>query len=382
MNVTIISVSNRSDLRRFIDLPPQLYQGFDEYEPPMRLDRVMLLDPRKGAFFKRGKAQYWLALQNGKLVGRISAQIGQDTMVGVPLQTGMFGCLDTIDDRQVVASLIVKAEHWLTERGCKHILGPMLLDMNGEPGLLIEGFSEPAMILTPWHPPYLQAHLEELGFEKWRDLHSWRLNTQTHRPEKISKPLRVKKRRSDFTVRPINRRSMDHDIQTLVKLFNDGWRDNWGFLPLSEEDLHDLKSPLAYLLPPDAGKVVEIGGEPVAIMLSIPNMFELTAGIAPTPSVAGWLRLGLRALRFRPKSGRILLLGISSRLRYSAAGAAIVLIIIDEMVDLYMSTKPDWVEAGWILEDNDAMIKIIVRHGFYRNRIFRLFGKPLLQQKD
>ncbi|MCL4675295.1 MAG: hypothetical protein KJZ59_04540, partial [Pararhodobacter sp.] len=113
MSLTVIPVAGRRALRRFIDLPPLLYRACPGYEPPMRMDRAMLLDPRKGAFFKRGTARYWLAWRDGVPVGRISAQISPDRPVGVPDGAGMFGCLDAIDDPGVVAALIDAAEGWL-----------------------------------------------------------------------------------------------------------------------------------------------------------------------------------------------------------------------------------------------------------------------------
>lgn len=376
MTLTVTPVDSRRDLRRFIDLPPKLYRDFPSYEPPMRMDRAMLLDPRKGAFFQRGTAQYWLAWRDGQPVGRISAQISPDQPVGVPEGAGMFGCLDAIDNPEVVAALIGAAEAWLRERGCRDAFGPFVLNMNGEPGLLVEGFDQPPMTMTPWHPRYLRAHLEALGYAKWRDLHSWTVNVRDVDGAQLRQSMRLTQRGADIKARPITRRTLRADLPVLRDLYNDGWHDNWGHVPLTLADLQGL-TLLAPFMPPQAGLVFEIDGEPVAIQLAIPNMFELTRGLGPVPSPLGWLRLGWRALRFRPRSGRIILLGIAARLRFTAAGAAIMLRLMDELIGQQQELDLDTVDGGWVLEDNIALTRFLVRYNFAVTRTFRIFGKTL-----
>ncbi|MCB1404703.1 MAG: hypothetical protein KDK01_00180 [Rhodobacteraceae bacterium] len=376
MTLTVTPVETRRALRRFIDLPPVLYRWFPDYEPPMRMDRTMLLDPRKGAFFRHGTVQYWLAWRDGVPVGRISAQMSPDRPVGVPEDTGMFGCLDTIDDPEVVAALIAAAEAWLAARGCRHAFGPFLLNMSGEPGLLIDGFDRPPMTMTPWHPPYLRAHLETLGYAKWRDLHCWTLDLRTVDGAALGRSLRLDRRRTDITSRAITRRTLRADLPLLRDLYNDGWRDNWGHVPLTLRDMQGLRL-LAPYLPRQAGRVFELGGKPVAVLLAIPNMFELTRGLGPKPSLLGWLRLGWRALRFRPRSARIVMLGIAEQLRFSAAGAAIMLAMMDELLAEQRTLDLDAIDGGWVLENNVALTRFLDRYNFTTTRIFRIFGKQL-----
>jgi len=376
MTLKVIPVHSRRDLGRFIDLPPKLYRGFPSYEPPMRMDRVMLLDPRKGAFFRRGTVQYWLAWRDGVPVGRISAQISPERPVGVPEGTGMFGCLDAIDDPEVIAALTGAAEAWLVARGCRHVSGPFLLNINGEPGLLIDGFDQPPMTMTPWHAPYLRAHLETLGYTKWRDLHSWTLNLRDVDGPALRQSMRLAQRGAGIVARPVTRRKLKADLPILRDLYNDGWSDNWGHVPLTLDDMKGL-TVMAPFLASKPGRVFEMRGEPVAIELTIPNMFELTRGLGPRPSPSGWLRLGWRALRFRPRSGRIILLGIAARLRFSAAGAAIMLRMMDELIDQQQDLDFDYVDGGWVLEDNVALTRFLVRYNFAVTRTFRIFGKAL-----
>ncbi len=374
--ITIVPVSGRRLLRQFIDLPAVLYRDTPAYEPPLHLDRARLLDPRRSAFCRRGIVQYWLAFRGPRPVGRISAQIAHDRPVGVPENSGMFGCLDAIDDREVVVELVNVAEEWLRAKGCIHVHGPYMLDMLGEPGLLVHGYERPPLPQTPWHPPYLRDHVEALGYAKWQDVSYWGLDLRQHDVSRLGEKMRLKERHPRLSVRRVTWRSLRKDMPLLRDIFNDGWGNNWGHVPLTLEDMHGLKL-IAPLLPPEAGRIIELDGQPAAIYIAIPNTYELTHGLGPHPSPLGWLRLLWRLLRFKPKSGLILLLGISSRLRFSAASAAIILTMIDEMITSQEALGIDWVEGGWVLEDNTALTKLMARFNFTIARTYRIYRKSL-----
>ncbi len=370
-------VSDRADLRSFIDLPPRIYRGLRGFEPPLRMDRDMLLNPRSSAFWKHGKVRYWLALRDGQPVGRISAQIDPNLPVGIPAGAGMFGSLDAVDDPEVVRLLIEAAEEWLADQGCTNIFGPCTLDMNDEPGLLVEGAEQPTMTLCPWHPPYLGRLVERCGYERLRDLHNWRLDLKGAPLLSNDARRRLSDRIAGLTSRTPTRNSYARDIAILCDVYNDGWRNHWGFIPLAPVDLDGLDVLMKWLVAPEAFRIVELDGEPVAVMLLIPNLFELTAGLSPSPGLSGWLRLAWRAMTHRFRSGRIIVVGLVSRLQGTVVGSAIAALMVDELVASQTVLKGEWVEAGWVLENNTALIPILERFGFQRNKTFRIFGKTL-----
>jgi hypothetical protein len=164
MSQSIECVRTRAQLGRFVTLPRLLYDGMPGYVAPLDHERYQLLDPRKSPFFTHGYAAYWVASRNGKPVGRISAQIDLAAEGPDAAAIGMFGCLDAIDDRDVVAALLGTAEDWLRRHGRRIARGPFLLSINGETGLLIEGQTRPPMTLMPWHPPYLADLVRAAGY--------------------------------------------------------------------------------------------------------------------------------------------------------------------------------------------------------------------------
>jgi hypothetical protein len=375
--ITVKAVNSASALRSFIDLPPTLYAAMPNYSPPLAVDRAMLLDPKQSAFCKKGDVRYWIAIREGVAVGRISAQISAHTPVGIEPGAGMFGCLDSIDDPDVVSALIETAGQWLASNGCNTMFGPCSLDMNEEPGLLVEGAEEPAMTMCPWHPPYLASLLEQMGFDKLHDLHNWRLDlTGQQRPTQSAR-LRLAERMPTLKVRHPSRKTYARDIQILCDIYNDGWQDNWGFVPLSPTDLAGLDQLMIWLVPREAFKIVEIGEEPVGVVLLIPNLFELTKGLGSRPSPLGWAKLLWRAATHRFRSGRIIVTGVIRRLRGTVVGAAVAGLLIDELVAEHSSLEGEWVEAGWVLEDNRALVQVLERYRFQRNKTFRIFSRGL-----
>lgn len=366
-------------LQEFIDLPFRLYASFPAYAPPLQVDRSLLLDPRKSTFWNQPNVcRYWLARVDGRAVGRISAQISPAIPVGIAPGSGIFGCLDAIDDPAVVSALLDAARKWLAGQGCPAMYGPCTLDMNDEPGLLIDGHDQPVMALSPWHPPYLATCLEGLGLEKLHDLHNWRLD-MAGLPDRLPVgQVRLAERVPGLRIRYPERRTYARDIQVLCDIYNDGWQDNWGFVPLTPQDLKGLDQLMKLLVPRKAFKIVERDGVPVAVMLMIPNLFELTRGLGPRPGPAGWVRILWRVLRHRFKSGRIIVTGLSRQLQGTLVGGAIVSLMIDELIADCTSWQGEWAEAGWVLEGNTQLVRLLERFGFRRNKTFRIYGQPLI----
>ncbi len=295
MTVTIEPVRNRTQLTEFIRLPRHLYHGMPGYVPPLDIERRELLDPKKSPFFSHGYAAYWIARRKGHPVGRVSAQIDQLSGPSAPSDLGLFGCLDAIDDREVIAELLHTAEEWLRRHNRRHIRGPFLLSINGETGLLIEGQSEPPVTLLPWHPAYLNQYLREAGYVCAMRLFSYVLELKKFSIERLHQ-LDVLRQGNNFSVRSMDLDNFETEMEIGRKLFNDGWQNNWGFTPGSVADTRGLARAFKPFLLRDGGFFISVRDEPAAFALSIPNIFEITSDIGPVPSLLGWFRLAIRNL--------------------------------------------------------------------------------------
>ncbi|MDP3545344.1 MAG: hypothetical protein Q8S29_04120 [Phreatobacter sp.] len=378
MPVVIEPVNTKAALKEFIRLPGRLYRDFPAYVPPLTMDRKGFLDPAKAPLYKHGKAQYWIARRDGRAVGRISAQIDEAQPATTFGDAGLFGCLDAIDDPKVVEVLLAAAVDWLRAQGRTRAVGPCLLSMNEEPGLLVEGHDEPPLIMVPWHPPYLARHLEACGFVPCRDLHYWRL-------EHIEDHLRTLNERrramtaAAITIRPLNMRDIPGDIEIMRLVYNDAWKDNWGFVPLEPEDLAGLSRDMKPFVRPELGMIVERAGKTVAVAMILPNLFEITADLGADPSVLGWAKLGYRTFFHKFSTGRIILLGVLSEFRQSVTGAMIAMAMVDEIITRFTNYNNDlkWVEAGWVLDNNEPLRKLLRQFGFSIVRTMRLYDREL-----
>lgn len=368
---------DKASLAAFIDAPTELYRNLPGFAPALFMEQEMSLSPKRSVFFQHGRAQYFLARRQGKVVGRISAQIVEHIPRGLPEKTGMFGCFDAIEDAVVVVALFAAAEAWLKEQGCTHAFGPVTLEMNGEPGLLVEGQDVPRMILTPWHPAYLGMLVEKAGYQRRKDLLNWRLDNKRVADRGFAGRVSEGALGATAKFRHLDKPNIKRDIQFVCDIYNDAWASNELFTPLRPIDLQDLEKSMKPLLPAESCTFVEIDGNPAGVLVVLPNLFEAFKGLGPKPNPIGWIKLGWRLMRRRFSSGRIILFGVARRYSGTVKGMAIAIALIEEMLKRRQKYDGLVLEAGWVLEDNEALNILLKRFDFKPSRRMRLYLKKL-----
>lgn len=377
MSIRLVPVQSRADLQAFVALPRRIYAGMSGFTAPLDRERRELLDPRHAAFFQHGRAQYWLAERDGRRVGRISAQIDSLSTTVDGHKLGMFGCLDAIDDREVVIELLRTAEGWLRDQGCGRVRGPFLLSINGETGLLLRGHGEPAMTLMPWHPPYLDGLLRGAGYALVKTVLSFTLDFEDSAGRARRDKFGLRHPPDGTTIRGLRMDALAAEGEIARTLFNDAWRGNWGFVPLVEADVQALIKGFKPLLFKDCAVIAEVAGEPAAIALVVPNLFDLAAGIGATPSPLGWMRLAARVWRARHRTARIILFGMANRYRASLQGLAMLTLLIAELIRRGMAWRLKSIEAGWVLDDNMQILRMLHSVGFRETRAYGVYERAL-----
>jgi len=176
MAVEIRPVGSRRELTTFIKLPFRLYRGQPNWVPPLIYDRRRFLDRGRNPFFEHGDAEYFLARRDGRVVGRISAQIDHHLQAFQHNHWGQFGFFDCEDDQEAATALIDTAQAWVQRRGCDRIVGPFDFTTNDECGVLVEGFDRLPVILMNWTHPYYPRLLEGAGLTKAMDTLMWSLD--------------------------------------------------------------------------------------------------------------------------------------------------------------------------------------------------------------
>ncbi|NHN84893.1 hypothetical protein GOB93_09595 [Acetobacter musti] len=366
--IVITPVGGFRQLSTFIRLPRRLYAGMPGYVAPLDMEQRTLLDPKHSAFFGHGEAQYFLAYRDGRPVGRISAQIDFLTRevseeTGLTGRTGFFGALD-VTDPEAVPVLLEAAADWLRERGMTVMLGPWTLNSNGEYGLMIEGQSARPMVMMPWHPVWLDSAVRAAGLTKAMDVLAYHMEMgpEAEAAHIVPRALKVGEGRlGGLSVRRLDSGNLVRDGEILRDLYNGTWRDTWGFIPYTSDEMAAMIREIRPILRDEHFVLVEQDGEPAGVALVVPNVFDVSADLGGAPSPLGWAKLGVRLLRHEFGSARVILLGVSKAISGTALGAMLPALLIRELMNRGNELPYTLIELGWVLETNLPMRRLIER---------------------
>ncbi|QHI95548.1 hypothetical protein GT348_04050 [Aristophania vespae] len=381
--IEIRPVTSRRELRTFITLPRLLYKNMKGFVAPFDMEQEGLLDPRKAAIFRHADIQYFLAWRGKTPVGRIAAILDQRAIEYWQTKIGQFGALDCVPDSLIVAALLQAAENWLIDRGAVRVRGPVTLSGNGETGCMVEGQETPPMVAMPWHPPQLSRLIEKNGYEKTEDLLSYSLEITPEIEEHFPVPggMQIGKGRlKSITTRSLSKKEIVAQSEILRKLYNDAWAHKYNFVPMQDYEMQAMVKQIKPLLRPEHYVQIDQNGEPVAMAMVIPNIYDITADLGGAPSLSGWLRFAHRLFTHRFKSARVILLGVSSKLRGTILGSLLPSLAIRELMQRSKKQPYRWVELGWIQESDTGMRSLaeaLVPHPHKRHR---LYEKPLVKR--
>jgi hypothetical protein len=376
VSLVVRPVRGLRDLRKFIDLPYRLHSTSAVWVPPLRIERYLFLNRRLNAYFKHGDAQLFVAERDGRVVGRISAQVDRAFNEFHDNRWGMFGFLELEDAPDVLPALLAAAEDWLRARGCDRIVGPMDFTINDESGVMVEGFEREPMVKQPWHPPYYAARCEEAGLAKAVDLLMWELHISDRSKIvpvifKLAEDLQP---RHGIRLRHMTRRSLRRDLDRFAEVYNSAWSDNWGFAPYGKADLDQYASEMQLVFDSDWFMVAETAeGETVAVAITVPDINQVLKRMNGRLLPLGWWHF-LRRKRIMDRV-RVGFLGVKPEFQHTGVAAAMYV----EHFDKSAVTRFKWGEMGWILETNRNMNRAMEAMGGRIVRRFRVFDLPIRQ---
>jgi GNAT superfamily N-acetyltransferase len=372
MAIEIRPVKGLGDLRRFVELPFHLHAG-TPWIPPLKLERYAFLSRKLNAFFKHGEAQYFLARRDGRVVGRVTAQVDHAYNEFHQTRWGMFGFLEFEDEPEIVSALLAAAEGWLRERGCERMVGPMDFQINDESGVVVEGFEREPLIRNPWHPPYYQRRCEEAGLAKAMDLLMWELsidNRETLLPV-LPKLAERARNKHGIRIRKMSRRHLRRDLDEFAKVYNAAWSRNWGFAPYSKDDLDAYALDLQLVYDRDWFMIAENDRETVAVALTIPDINQVLKKMKGRLLPLGWwYYLNRRRIVDRLRVG---FLGVMPEYQHTGVAAQLYV----EHFDVAEHSRCKYGETGWILESNHSMNRGMEAMGGRIVKRFRVYERPL-----
>ena len=375
MPVTVTPVSGRHDLNAFIKLPFRLYEDDPNWVPPLLYLERQRFQPKTNPFLQHADHQLFLARRDGKVVGRISAQVDHEHNRFHQDRTGFFGFFESEDEPETARALLDAAEDWLRARDMEAVRGPLSFSINQEVGLLIDGFGMPPMIMTPHARPYYGPLIEEAGFHKVKDLYAWRYDTETV-PPKARRAVDELRQRPDITIRTGDIRRFDEEIATILEVFNSTWSDNWGFVPVTPAEASHLGQEMRQIADTNLVVIVEVQGETAGVVLALPNINEAIHDLNGHLFPLGWAKLLWRLKVSHLKTGRLMILGVKKEFR-TRRYLALAYLLCDEVYRRARDGGYRWAEFSWTLEDNNAVNTIIRNVGCHIYKTYRLYEKPL-----
>jgi len=365
----IVEVNKGKGLADFIEFPYSLYSKDPLHAPPLRGEMKEQFSP-KNPFFKHAEVNFFLARRAGKTVGRIASVLNDRHITFHNEAVGFFGFYESIRDREVSEGLLATVSERLRMKGMKAMRGPMNFSTNEECGFLIDGFDEPPMLMTPYNPAYYNDLMEKCGLRKAKDLYAFIHDVREHLQDKILRVAAIAEKRG-VRVRPVDKRRFDEEMLAFKEVYNSAWEKNWGFIPLTDEELHYLGERLKQIVVPDLTLIAEDDGRAVGFLGLLPDfnvvLRHMKGRLNPLTI--------LKALYYSRKITdlRLLLLGIRPEYRNKGVDA----LLYREGFNGIKKRGYKRLEFSWILEDNVAVQRIVELVGGSLYKRYRIYEKDL-----
>ncbi len=381
-DLVIEPVLTKAERKAFVDLAYRLNAGDPNWVPPLKVEALELITPGKNPFFEHADVQLFLARRGGAVVGRISAHIDRLALAQPPEQgmgpgTGNWGLLEA-EDEGVAKALIARAEDWLREMGMTRVLAPLSMSIWEEPGQLVQGFDHPPTVMMGHQPKRYQDYIEGAGYAPAKTLLTYDLDATKGFPPLIQRIVAAGEKNARIRVRQVDKSRFEDEAKLILDILNDAWSDNWGFVPFTEREIAYAGKKFKPIILENINLIAEYDGEPVAFMMTLPNLNEPLATMGGRLLPFNWAKLLLWLRKPHARTMRVPLMGVRKRLQSSRMASQLAFMMIDAIrataVAEYGTTRG---EIGWILDDNQGMVAIADAIGSKVNKAYRIYDKAL-----
>ena len=364
-------VRSEQDLMTFIRFPWKIYQGDRYWVPPLIKDLLSKFSPNH-PFRSHSEMIFLLAYKEGEIAGRIAGIIDHHYVEFHQDKVGFFGFFESTVNAEVAEILLSRVEAWLKEHGMERMIGPMNPSTNDECGLLVEGFDTSPCLMMPYNPRYYPSLLESLGLKKAMDLYAYWVEDSPFFHDRLTRIAeKMRKREPQLQVRPIDLRHFDEELKVVKEIYNHAWSKNWGFVPLTEEEIDDLAKNLKPLVVPDLILFAYWGEEPIGFSVSLPDYNEVLKHLNGKVGLLG----GLKFLYYSRKitKVRVMLLGVKHAFQKKGVEGLLY------FETFRRGTQKGYFQAecSWILEKNLLMQHGIEAMGGKRYKTYRIYEMSL-----
>jgi hypothetical protein len=306
----------------------------------------------------------------GQTVGRICAICNKRHLKFHKDGRGFFGFFEAFKDLDIAGALFKVASQWLKERGCTHIRGPANFSTNEECGLLVDGFNSPPVFMMTYNPRYYIDLFENTGFYKVMDLYAY-LGTMARFPTRYERASKRLKRRYNATVRPLNFKRIQEELELTFSIYNSSWENNWGFIPMTREEFLHIAKDFTKIADPSLILILTVSGRPVGFSIALPDL-----NVAFIQMNGRLLPLGIfKFFYYKRKIERLRIPAMGVIKEYRGLG-------LDSL--LYLETALKAMENGynsgefsWVLETNTHMNISSEKMGAKRYKTYRFYEREI-----
>ena len=370
--IEIIAVEGGSELKDFIDLPWRIYAEYPNWVPPLKKEVRRMLDPGGHPFWEFSERILFLARRGSETVGRIAGIIDRHYNQFHNEKMGIWGFFECADDPAAAAALFSSVETWALQKGMTFMRGPLNPSTNYEAGLLLEGFAHAPVLMMTYNPPYYPGLVERCGFTKEKDLMAFLIDGDYRLPEWMDRLAERTSKKKGIHIRPTHPKDADSEFALIREIYNDSWSGNWGFVPLSDNEMRDIQKNVMKFVDPDLVFFIYYEDEPAAFCVIFPDINPLLKRFNGRIGLMGLLKFLM--YRREIKGLRCLIFGIKEK--YQQLGLPMLAFHhIFEVVR--KKEKYQYLELGWTLEDNESINSLIEEAGAKTCKRYRIYRKSL-----
>jgi GNAT superfamily N-acetyltransferase len=353
--IEIIPVTSRKELKQFVQFFYDLYRGNDYAVPYLFSDEMSTLEHDGNPSFECCEAEYFMAIKDGKMVGRVAAIINHRANERWDRKQVRFSWFDFVDDPEVSAALLKTVEDWGRAKGMTEIAGPIgFIDTDRE-GMLVEGFDELSTMYINYNYPYYPQHMEQRGYEKANDWVELRVKVPEVVPDKFAKITEMVRKRYGLRVHKFSRKELVQDGwgERIFDLLNETYKNLYGFSQLSDHQIDKLVND--YIKLADLNLVTGImdGDKLVGFGVTFPSFSKALRKTRDGRFLPfGWWHL-LKILKWhKTDTVDLLLIGVLPEYRSKGANA----LIFDDLIRQFRNYGFDWAITGPQMETNEGVL--------------------------
>ncbi len=275
ISVQPIDLENRRDVRRFLDLPFSLYRESPNWVPPIRIDAAAQLNPRKHPYYEHSEAEFFIAREGGRDVGRIALLENKPYNRYHGKKQAQFYLFESVHDVEVARALFERVFERARARGLNQVVGPKGFGALDGYGMLVDGFEfRQMMTMMNYNPPYYPEFMGELGFRKEVDFVSCYLGADKfHMDERVNAIAERAARRSGLSVKRFaNKKEMLAWAPKIGETYNKAFVNNWEYYPLTDHEIKFVVDSILTIADRRLIKIILHGDDVVGFLFAFPDV--------------------------------------------------------------------------------------------------------------